>query len=79
MAVTPGCFVWYKMLAEGTTHKTNEELYGDLPKFSEKINTSRLLAGHCYRNPELTANKVIIWEPVGSMVREILDDRQGQC
>ena len=43
---------------------TNKELYGSLPKISEKIRKNRLrIAGHCVRHREEEAAKVIIWEP----------------
>ena len=43
---------------------TNEELYGSLPKVSEKIRKSRLrIAGHCIRHSEEEAAKVVLWEP----------------
>ena len=42
----------------------NKELYGGLPKLSNKIAARRMqLAGHCYRHPELSTQKVILWEP----------------
>ena len=45
-------------------HMPNEELYGELPRVSSKVAAKRMkLAGHCYRHPELAANKVILWEP----------------
>ena len=45
-------------------HMTNEELYGSLPKVSEKIRKSRLrIAGHCIRHSEEEAAKVVLWEP----------------
>ena len=45
-------------------HVTNKELYGHIPKVTEKIRTRRLqLAGHCYRHPELPAHEVLLWEP----------------
>ena len=44
-------------------HVTNEELYGNLPKISDKIIEKRLcLAGHCVRHPEEEASKLILWE-----------------
>ena len=47
-----------------STHTRNSELYGDLPAVSDKIASRRLqLAGHCYRHPELTAQKLVLWEP----------------
>ena len=42
----------------------NEELYGELPRVSNKVAAKRMeLAGHCYRHPELAANKLVLWEP----------------
>ena len=47
-----------------STHTTNEVLYGKLPAVSDKIASRRLqLAGHCYRHPELSTQKLILWEP----------------
>ena len=47
-----------------SAHMTNEVLYGKLPALSDKIAARRLqLAGHCQRHPELSANKVVLWEP----------------
>ena len=47
-----------------TSHMTNVELYGDLPRVSDKIASRRLqLAGHCYRHPELSAQRLVLWEP----------------
>ncbi len=45
-------------------HITNKELYGDLPKVSDKVAARRLkLAGHCLRHPELPASSLVLWEP----------------
>ena len=45
-------------------HTRNEEIYGDLPAVSDKIASRRLqLAGHCFRHPELSAQKLVLWEP----------------
>ena len=39
-------------------------LYGELPAVSNKIASRRLqLAGHCYRHPELSTQKLVLWEP----------------
>ena len=47
-----------------STHTSNEVLYGKLPLVSDKVASRRLeLAGHCYRHPELSTQKVILWEP----------------
>ena len=46
-------------------HVTNEELYGDLPKFNCKIRERRLrLAGHCIRHREEIASKLVLWQPL---------------
>ena len=43
---------------------TNEELYRELPKVTEKIAERRMkLAGHCIRHPELSASTLVLWEP----------------
>ena len=45
-------------------HMTNDDLYGNLPKISEKIRERRLrLSGHCMRHQEEEASKLILWEP----------------
>ena len=39
-------------------------LYGNIPKLSETITARRLrLAEHCVRNPELEAEKLVLWTP----------------
>ena len=43
---------------------TNEELYGNLPRLSDKVAWRRLgLVGHCFRNNNLLASRLILWEP----------------
>ena len=45
-------------------HMNNQELYGSLPRVSEKIRVRRLrLAGHCARHNEEIASKALLWEP----------------
>ena len=47
-----------------SSHTPNEELYGELPAVADKIAAKRLqLAGHCHRHPELSTQKVLLWEP----------------
>ena len=47
-----------------SSHTTNEELYGELPAVADKIAAKRLqLAGHCHRHPELSTQKLVLWEP----------------
>ena len=44
---------------------TNKELYGKLPKISTRIRMRRMrLAGHIQRHDDLTAHKVLLWEPL---------------
>jgi len=43
---------------------TNKELYGDLPKVSDKIKDLRArFAGHCYRRPAKAAAELVHWIP----------------
>ena len=62
-----GCYTRLLRMALNVSWKqrlTNEVLYGKLPKVSSKITERRLkLAGHIHRHPELTANKLLFWEP----------------
>ena len=45
-------------------HMNNQELYGSLPRVSEKIRVRRLrLAVHCARHNEEIASKALLWEP----------------
>ena len=47
-----------------SSHIPNQRLYGELPAVSNKIASSRLqLVGHCYRHPELSTQKLVLWEP----------------
>ena len=47
-----------------SSHIPNQQLYGELPAVSNKIASRRLqLAGHCYRHPELSTQKLVLWEP----------------
>ena len=48
-----------------SSRTTNSELYGKLPSVDTKIAERRLrLAGHCYRHPELSTQKILLWEPM---------------
>ena len=63
-----GCYTRMLRMAMGVNQYlervSNHTLYGDLPKVSSKIAQRRLrLAGHAQRHPELTLNKLILWEP----------------
>ena len=48
---------WYE-------HLTNRELYGNLPKVTDKIRERRLkLAGHCVRHSEKVGSNLVLWQP----------------
>ena len=63
-----GCYTRLLRMALNVSwkqHLTNKELYGKLPKISSKITERRMkLAGHIHRHPELTAHKLLFWEPL---------------
>ena len=45
-------------------HVRNVDLYGNLPRLSDKIRERRMkLAGHSVRHPELVASGLVLWEP----------------
>ena len=45
-------------------HVTNKELYGELPKVSDKIRERRTrFAGHCTRSSKELASSLILWKP----------------
>ena len=45
-------------------HVPHVTLYGDLPRLTDRIAWRRLgIAGHCYRNRELPASRLVLWEP----------------
>ena len=51
---------------------TNAELYGDLPRVSDKTEMHRLrLAGHCVRHPKEVASQLILWEPIHGKTRRV--------
>ena len=62
-----GCYtrmLWVVFNINWQQHITNWELYGDLPKVSDKISARRLKpAGHCLWHLELPASSVVFWEP----------------
>ena len=68
-----GCYTRMLRMALGVSwkqHMTNAELYGSLPKASSKIAERRLrLSGHIYRHPELTAHKLLFWQPLHGATR----------
>ena len=47
-----------------SAHVTNENLYGGIFRVSNKIAARRMrLLGHCQRDQELPASKLVLWEP----------------
>ena len=45
-------------------HMTNQQLYGDLPKITDKIRERRLrFAGHCCRSSDETVSRLSLWNP----------------
>ena len=45
-------------------HMRNIDLYGKLPRLTDKIRMRRMrLAGHSVRHPELAASELVLWEP----------------
>ena len=62
-----GTYTWMLRTAlniHWSSHTTNEVLYGKLPRLSDKIASRRMqLAGHCYRHPELSTQKLVLWDP----------------
>ena len=62
-----GCYTWLLRWALNISwkdHVTNEELYDNIPKISQKIWKQRLnLVGHCYQHKEEAAAQLILWRP----------------
>ena len=45
-------------------HLTNEQLYGELPKVSTKVQQRRMrFAGHCIRHTKEMAHRLVLWQP----------------
>ena len=43
-------------------HISNKDLYGSLPKLSEKLKQCRLrFAGHCHRHSEEAVSRLVLW------------------
>ena len=62
-----GCYTRMLRTALGihwSQHLTNEELYGNLPKITEKIRARRLkFSGHCRRREDEIVSKLVLWTP----------------
>ena len=72
--IVDGCYTLMLRMAldvnQYTERITNNKLYGALPKLSSKIAQRRLrLSGHAHRHPELTLNKVLLWEPTHGVAK----------
>ena len=51
-------------------HVTNNELYGEIPKVSRKVQQRRMrIAGHCMCHSEEMASKLVLWEPTEGRTR----------
>ena len=45
-------------------HKTNKELYGNLPKITDTLMIRRLrFIGHCWRKKDEVISDLLLWEP----------------
>ena len=45
-------------------HKTNKELYSNLPKITDKLKIRRLrFIGHCWRRKDEVVSELLLWEP----------------
>ena len=62
-----GCYTRMLRMAldiDWRAHKTNKEVYGNLPRASFKIQERRMkLAGHLERHDDLIAHNLVLWEP----------------
>jgi len=70
-----GCYTRMLRMAMNITcmdKTTNEDLYGNLPRISNKIREKRFrLARHCVRHSELEVSNLVLWEPTqGKFNRE---------
>ena len=63
-----GCYTRMLRMAlnvDWRQHITNKVVYGHLPRVTSKIQGRRMkLAGHIQRHEELTAHKLLLWEPL---------------
>ena len=49
---------------ESKEHKTNKELYGNLPKITDTLMIRRLrFIGHCWRKKDEVISELLLWEP----------------
>lgn len=63
-----GCYTRMLQKALNVSWKaylTNEELYQDLPRVTEKIQQRRMqLAGHAVRHPEVPVSHLVLWQSI---------------
>ena len=67
-------------------HITNEVLYGDLPRVTDRVAWRRMgLVGHCYRHKDILASHLVLWEPIhgyrrpGRPASTLLDTLKGDA
>ena len=62
-----GCYIHLLRAVQNicwSDHISNKDLYGSLPKLSEKLKQYRLrFAGHCYRHSEEVVLRPVLWTP----------------
>ena len=67
-----GCYTRMLRMAVDVTWKerlTNDQLYQDLQRVSDKLAQRRLrLAGHCVRHEEEVASDLVLWQPIEGRV-----------
>ena len=61
-----GCYTRMLRMAMNVTwkqHSTNDQLYQNLPRVSQKIQQRRMrIAGHCIRHNECPASQLVLWQ-----------------
>ena len=60
-------------------HKTNKELYGNLPKITDTLMIRKLrFIGHCWRRKDEVISELLLWEPKhGARKRAIHSSKFG--
>ena len=62
-----GCYTWLLTAVQNihwSDHISNKNLYGSLPKLSEKLKQCRLrFAGYCYRHSVEAVSRLVLWTP----------------
>ena len=58
------CLLWAVQNIHWSDHISNKDLYGSLPKLSERLKQHKLrFAGHCYRHSEEAVSRLVLWTP----------------